>query len=67
MPYVLNGITLKQGKGFTIADGTQFPPNWLRLSTDQEKHSKTTNKRPIISTICKCSLGNSRWWYYSNF
>jgi len=39
MPYVLNGITLKQGKGFTIADGTQFPPNWLRLSTDQEKQN----------------------------
>jgi hypothetical protein len=35
--FLLNGNTLPQGTPFKDAQGTQYPANWLNLSTEQEK------------------------------
>lgn len=37
MAFVLDGKTLRVGAAFTDANGTQFPANWLRLSTPEDK------------------------------
>ena len=39
MAYTLNGKTLRVGKPFTGTDGTQYPGNWLGLSSDAEKEA----------------------------
>lgn len=35
--FLLNGNTLPQGTPFKDAEGTQYPANWLNLSTLEEK------------------------------
>jgi len=35
--FLLNGNTLSQGTPFKDANGTQYPANWLNLSTAEEK------------------------------
>jgi hypothetical protein len=37
MPYMLDGRKLRQGRPFTDSNGTQYPGNWLRLTSDEEK------------------------------
>ena len=39
MAYTLNGKTLRVGKAFTGTDGTQYPSNWLSLTSDAEKEA----------------------------
>ena len=39
MAYVLNGKTLRPGRPFTGTDGTQYPGNWLRQTTLEEKEA----------------------------
>lgn len=35
--FLLNGKHLPEGVGFRDANGTQYPANWLNLSTEEEK------------------------------
>ena len=35
--FLLNGNRLPEGTAFTDANGTQFPANWLNISTEEEK------------------------------
>lgn len=37
MPYILEGRKLRPGRPFKNADGMQFPGNWLKLTSDEEK------------------------------
>ena len=37
MAFTLNGNPLAVDVPFTTSDGTQYPANWLRLSTAEEK------------------------------
>ena len=39
MAYTLNGKTLRPGRPFTGTDGTQYPGNWLGLTSDAEKEA----------------------------
>ena len=34
---MLDGRKLRQGRSFTTSDGTQYPSNWLQLSSDEDK------------------------------
>lgn len=36
--YILNGITLNPNKGFSY-EGSDYPANWLRLSSDKQKEA----------------------------
>jgi len=35
--YLINGRPIPQDSPFTDANGTQYPANWIRLSSDAEK------------------------------
>lgn len=37
MPFVLDGRKLRHGRAFTDSNGIQYPGNWLRLTSDEEK------------------------------
>ena len=37
MPYMLDGRKLRQGRPFTDSNGIQYPGNWLKLTSDEEK------------------------------
>ena len=37
MGFLINGQPLAVGRPFTDADGTQYPSNWLRLASEDEK------------------------------
>lgn len=37
MPYMLDGRKLRQGRPFTDSAGTQYPGNWLKLTSNEEK------------------------------
>jgi hypothetical protein len=37
MGFLLNGQPLAAGRPFTDGDGTQYPSNWLRLASEDEK------------------------------
>jgi len=39
MGFLLNGQPLAVGRPFTDADGTQYPSNWLRLASEDEKEA----------------------------
>ena len=39
MAFVLDGKTLRVGAPFKDANGTQYPANWLRLTTLAEKEA----------------------------
>ena len=35
--YQLDGKTLQYGRAFKTEDGRQFPANWLKLATEEER------------------------------
>jgi hypothetical protein len=37
--FLLNGNKLAEGTAFKDAEGTQYPQNWLNLSTEEEKNA----------------------------
>ena len=37
MGFLINGQPLQVGRPFTDANGTQYPSNWLRLASEEEK------------------------------
>jgi hypothetical protein len=37
MPYMLDGRKLRQERPFTDSNGTQYPSNWLKLSSNEDK------------------------------
>jgi len=37
MGYLINGQPLRSGRPFTDANGVQYPSNWLRLASEDEK------------------------------
>ena len=37
MGYLINGQPLRVGRPFTDAEGTQYPSNWLRFASEDEK------------------------------
>ena len=39
MGFLINGQPLLAGRPFTDANGTQYPSNWLRLSSEEEKEA----------------------------
>ena len=50
--YTLNGRTLRLDKAFTTEDGRQFPRNWLRLSTKEDRDALgivETPDAPVVS------------------
>ena len=57
MAYTLNGKTLRPGKPFTGTDGTQYPGNWLYLTSDAEKEA--------IGIVITVELPNydGRFWF----
>ena len=57
MAYTLNGKTLRPGRPFTGTDGTQYPGNWLGLSSDAEKEA--------IGIVITVELPNydGRFWF----
>jgi len=44
--FLLNGVPLPLDTPFTTEDGTQYPANWLRLSTAAEKASIGVTEAP---------------------
>ena len=57
MAYTLNGKTLRPGRPFTGTDGTQYPGNWLYLTSDAEKEA--------IGIVITVELPNydGRFWF----
>ena len=57
MAYTLDGKTLRVGRPFTGTDGTQYPGNWLGLSSDAEKEA--------IGIVITVELPDydSRFWF----
>lgn len=39
MGFLINGQPLQVGRPFTDAQGTQYPSNWLRLASEEEKEA----------------------------
>ena len=39
MGFLINGQPLQVGRPFTDANGTQYPSNWLRLASEEEKEA----------------------------
>ena len=39
MGFLINGQPLSVGRPFTDANGTQYPSNWLRLTSEEEKEA----------------------------
>lgn len=48
--YTLNGKTLRLDKAFTTEDGRQFPRNWLRLSTKEDRDALGIVETPDVVT-----------------
>jgi len=46
--YTLNGKTLRLDKAFTTEDGRQFPRNWLRLSTKEDRDALGIVETPDV-------------------
>ena len=44
--FVLNGKPLALGRAFTTEDGRQFPANWLRLATPEERAAVGITEAP---------------------
>jgi len=61
MAYTLNGKTLRVGKPFTGTDGTQYPGNWLGLSSDAEKEAIG-----IVITVELPNYDGRFWWGYDS-
>ena len=56
MAFTLNGNPLALDVPFTTSDGTQYPANWLRLSTAEEKTDLG------ISEVADASVYDSRFY-----
>ena len=39
MGFLINGQPLRAGRPFTDANGTQYPSNWLKLASEEEKEA----------------------------
>ena len=61
MAYTLNGKTLRPGRPFTGTDGTQYPGNWLGLSSDAEKEAIG-----IVITVELPDYDGTYWLGYDN-
>jgi len=57
--YTLNGKTLRLDKAFTTEDGRQFPRNWLRLSTKEDRDALGIVETPDVVTP---SYDQRFWW-----
>ena len=44
--FILNGKSISPDSAFTTPDGTQYPANWLRLSTPEEKAAIGISEAP---------------------
>lgn len=44
--FILNGNPLALDSAFTTADGTQYPANWLRLATPEEREAIGITEAP---------------------
>lgn len=44
--FLLNGTPLSPDRAFTTEDGTQFPSNWLRLSSPEEREAIGITEEP---------------------
>ena len=44
--FILNGKPLALDKAFTTADGTQYPRNWLRLATPEQRAAIGITEEP---------------------
>ena len=44
--FLLNGNTLQLDTGFTDANGTQYPNNWLRLASPEEREAIGITEEP---------------------
>lgn len=44
--FILNGNPLSLDRAFTTPDGTQYPANWLRLATPQEREAIGITEAP---------------------
>jgi hypothetical protein len=44
--FLLNGTPLSPDRAFTTEDGTQFPANWLRLATVEEREAVGITEEP---------------------
>jgi hypothetical protein len=44
--FLLNGTPLSPDRAFTTEDGTQFPANWLRLSSPEEREAIGITEEP---------------------
>jgi len=57
--YTLNGKTLRLDKAFTTEDGRQFPRNWLRLSTKEDRDALGIVETPDVVIP---SYDQRFWW-----
>ena len=57
MAFQLDGKNLPTGVGFTTADGTQYPANWLNLSSADEKTAIG------ISEVADPTVYDSKFYY----
>ena len=60
MPYLLEGRKLRQGRPFTDSAGTQYPGNWLKLTSDEEKAAVGITYEPDPAPF------DSRYYYSAN-
>ena len=61
MAYTLNGKTLRPGKPFTGTDGTQYPGNWLYVTSDAEKEAIG-----IVITVERPDYDGRFWFGYDS-
>ena len=59
MPYILEGRKLRPNRPFKNAEGLQFPANWLKLTSDEEKAAVgiTWEPEPVVQRF------DSRYYY----
>lgn len=58
--FTLNGVKLLSDKAFKTSDGTQYPANWLRLTTLEEKQAIGITEvadEPVVEYDHKFYLG----------
>ncbi len=44
--FILNGTSLSPDRAFTTPDGTQYPSNWIRLSTPEQREAIGITEAP---------------------
>jgi hypothetical protein len=55
--FILNDQPLSPDRAFTTEDGTQFPANWLRLSSPEEREAIGITEQPDPVTV------DQRFWW----